>query len=316
MMEYFVQIAGDGKTRGTWAVGDGSAKRLGIANPEKTRNAYVEAQPGESDLDALQRVIPIWFPTSDPFSPDKLYKITRAPGEYYPRMARPNAEHLYDSPGIYPGDNEAASEMAMAHDQIIVLADRLGDICRTIHPNGDNLKAYGHEIRNLLILACTEAEAYWRGILVANHVCKQSARLSTNDYVKLAAPMKLREYGVYFSSYPWMPILHPYATWGTTGSPTKDLPWYDAYNSVKHDREGKFPLATLSCAFDAVAACFVMLFAQYGINQRQSLRAKGLHLMNVVKVPVWAAEDSYLRPFDFSGVIPSPCPIIPVDYPF
>ena len=131
-MEYFVQVAGDGSTRGTWAVGYGSAQRLGVADPEKTRNAYVEAQPGESELDALRRVIPTWFPPSNPFSPDRLYKVTRAPGEYYPRMARPNAEHLNDSPGIYPGDNAAANEMAIAHDQIIVLADRLADICRTI----------------------------------------------------------------------------------------------------------------------------------------------------------------------------------------
>ena len=186
-MEYFVQIAGDGKTRGIWSVGDGSAKRLGIANPESTRNAYIEAQPGETELDALRRVMPTWFPELNPFNPDRLHKLVRAPNEYYPRMARPNAEHIYDSPGIYPGDNVALNEMAMAHDQMIVLAERLGDICRTIHPDGDNLKAYGHEIRNLLILACTEAEAYWRGVLVANHVCAHDARLSTNDYVKLGS---------------------------------------------------------------------------------------------------------------------------------
>ena len=128
--------------------------------------------------------------------------------------------------------------------------------------------------------------------------------------------MKLKEYGVYFSSYPWMPICFPYKTWGTTSSPTKDLPWYDAYNSVKHDRENKFHLATLNFAFEAVAACFVMLFAQYGINQRQSLRAKGLHLMNVVEVPAWSPEDCYVRSFDFGGTPPTLCPAIPVDYPY
>jgi hypothetical protein len=315
-MECYIQVAFDGRSRGIWAVGDGSAKRLGVPNPESARNAYIEPMPGETELAALERVLPMWFRDSMLLGPDQLYKVTLAPGQYYPRIARPSGDNLQDSPGIYPGDREALNEMAIAHDQIMVLASRLEDICRTVHPIGPNFTAYGHEIRNLLILACTEAEAFWRGVLVANHVSSPGGRFSTNDYVKLVPAMKLGEYGVYFSSYPWMDIVKPYATWGSSGAPTRDLPWYDAYNSVKHDREGQFHRATLIHAFQAVAGCLVMLFAQYGLNQRQSLRAKGLHLMNVVEVPRWSPSDSYLLPYRHDGALPVPWPRTKIDYPF
>ena len=188
-MEYFIQVASDGQSRGIWAVGGGNAKRLGVPDAENTHNAYIEPEPGETELAALNRVIPVWFRTQMSLGPDQLYKVTLAPGQYYPRVARPSGDHLQDSPGIYPGDHEALNEMAIAHDQIAVLANRLEDICRTVHPVGPNLVAYGHEIRNLLILACTEVEAFWRGVLVANHVSPPNGHFSTNDYVKLAHPI-------------------------------------------------------------------------------------------------------------------------------
>jgi hypothetical protein len=40
-----------------------------------------------------------------------------------------------------------------------VLARQLDRIFQTIHPTERNMKVYGHDIRNLLFLAATEAEA-------------------------------------------------------------------------------------------------------------------------------------------------------------
>ena len=88
---------------------------------------------------------------------------------------------------------------------------------------------------NVLLLAATEVEAHWKGILKANRAkCD-----STKDYVKLLPAMKLDEYAIGVPFYPWLNPIRPFLGWTTDGS-TKSLSWYDAYNAVKHDREAAF----------------------------------------------------------------------------
>jgi len=113
-----------------------------------------------------------------------------------------------------------------------------------------------------------------------------------------------------------MNIIKPFETWGSTTAPTRDLPWYAAYNSVKHDREGQFHRATLETVFHAVAACFIMLFAQYGFTQRPALQEKGVNLLNLVETPSWPAAECYLAPHNYNGATPAPFPLKAVDYPF
>jgi hypothetical protein len=114
-------------------------------------------------------------------------------------MARPSDQYPLESPGYYPGldsprpsphDPDARNETAIAHDQIAVLTDQLKGICQTIHPVSQNLTVYGHEIRNLLILASTEVEALWRGILTVNHASPSGRDFTTRDYVKLVPALK------------------------------------------------------------------------------------------------------------------------------
>jgi hypothetical protein len=103
-----------------------------------------------------------------------------------------------------------------------------------------NFEAYGHEIRNLLILAATEVEAHWKGVLRAN-----SQRADTTaDYVKLLPAMKLNEYAVKLPFYPWLDAVKPFKGWSNSKT-TQSLAWYDAYNAVKHDRETEFEKGTL-----------------------------------------------------------------------
>ena len=92
---------------------------------------------------------------------------------------------------------------------------------------------------------------HWRGILVANG-CRKSS-FTTNDYVKLANILLLRDYSVSFHRYPDMPPFAPFADWDEA-KPSQSLRWYVAYHSVKHDREGEFERATLAHGFEAVAA--------------------------------------------------------------
>ena len=125
-----------------------------------------------------------------------------------------------------------------------------------------------------MILACTEVEAQWKNVLSENGYQKsektKAGKLvlidkkywNTKDYVKLVTKMKLNEYFIVFEQYPSIFELKPFVDWNS-GKPTESLIWYSAYNSVKHNREGKFEEATLENAINAVAAVIVVFIAQY-----------------------------------------------------
>jgi hypothetical protein len=78
------------------------------------------------------------------------------------------------------------------------------------------------------------------------------------------------------------------------------LPWYDAYNADKQDRESEFERATLQFAFEAVAACAVMIVAQFGevfgFDLRESGRPRTFFWMR--KGPDWKLADNYVEPYE------------------
>jgi hypothetical protein len=173
--------------------------------------------------------------------------------------------------------------------QLVALREQLEKIFRTVQPVKSNFQTYGHDIRNLLILAATEVEAYWKGILTANGVPSGS----TNEYVKLLPAMKLNEYAVQLPHYPWLPV-KPFKGWDAA-RPTKSLPWYDAYNAVKHDREADFARGTLLHAIEAVCACAILTAAQFGgtaLERRREVNA----FFDFVEQPKWDLSEWYLRP--------------------
>jgi hypothetical protein len=174
--------------------------------------------------------------------------------------------------------------------QVEMLFDSLSSLFRVAHPEGDNLKSYGSAIRDLIILACTEVEAQWKGVLKANNLLVKDGRYSTKDYVRLLSAMKLDGYKVELIRYPGLPRLVPFAGWNST-QPTQSLFWYDVYNKVKHDRETNFNDATLGNAIHAVAACVVMLAAQFGYETLEDYRLKSI--FRFVDIPKWAPKDLY-----------------------
>ena len=46
--------------------------------------------------------------------------------------------------------------------------DRLATIFRAVEPDQANEKAFGQDLRNVLMLAATAAEGAWKGVLKAN----------------------------------------------------------------------------------------------------------------------------------------------------
>ena len=185
-------------------------------------------------------------------------------GDYYPRMSR-DVAFLLELGQCLPrvADTPYVRSFIGSLQQVETLCDDLLSLFRIAHPDQDNLSAYGGAIRDLIILACTEVEAQWKGILQANGVTARNDRYTTNDYVRLLPAMKLAAYRMALLRYPGLPEMVPFGDWNIT-QPTKSLSWYNVYNLVKHDREANFKDATLGNAITAVAACVVMLAAQYG----------------------------------------------------
>src|SRR5262249_35907400 len=160
------------------------------------------------------------------------------PGQYYPRMARPN-QYRRERAYYGPDNEDLRREYVLQMGQVVSLIQKLGEIGRFVHPEGPALQAYGHEIRNLLILACTEVETQWRAVMEANGKKPRNR----GDYVGLQPAMRLGDYAIVANRYPWLPPLRPFEGWGS-GTPGA-LAWYDAYNAVKHHREGNFAEGTL-----------------------------------------------------------------------
>lgn len=111
--------------------------------------------------------------------------------------------------------------------------------------------------------------------------------------------MRLDDYGIAFNDFPWLKPIHPFAGWENSGRSTKSLPWYAAYNAVKHDREAQFELATLGNAFAAVSACFIMILAQYGdLAYSFGSNWLGRSFFSLASRPNWSHSDVYIRSFD------------------
>jgi hypothetical protein len=265
-----------------WQVEAGSARRMDVSDSPLGR---VQAKPGK---DAIATLREQYSSTNTSF-----HELELNPGEYYPGMARPVA-------GESRGRNQDRSEhlkhaWASTTGQLHALIQQLEQICRIVHPVEPNLNTFGHEIRNVLILACTEVESQWKAVLTANGARARS----THDYVKLATPMRLSEYEVELPYYPWLPAVRPFANWRSgTETPTKDLRWYDAYNNVKHDRESNFKEASLGSAFEALSGFFVMICAQYGWDFALEGDAASRAFFRLRRDPHWTFSEHYVPPYD------------------
>ena len=289
-----------GTPRSIWRFTDRTATKMGVSNPEGGPGSYFEAEPGEDMMDALCRQTG-WLNSG--VTEGLFYKMILGPAEFYPRMARPLALAAKPQLWLPPLDTERAY-IASVRAQLTLLVRRLETICQTVQPSAKTLQVYGHEIRNLLILAATEAEMHWRGILKANG--STVTKPNTNQFVKLCPALKLDGYEVAFRDFPDLEPVRPFTGWAAS-DPTESLGWYAAYNGVKHNREGEFERGTLEQAFSAMSACLSLLVAQFGPT------ALGSELFGFVdiRLPTWSVPEMYLARSTEADWTPTPYPGLP-----
>ncbi|WP_155810814.1 hypothetical protein [Phyllobacterium sp. UNC302MFCol5.2] len=209
-------------------------------------------------------------------------------GKFFPRMTRPTIG-FEGGHWNYPGYEASQLDIASSMIQLEALYSHLLDICRVVHPQQENVGAFGHEIRNLLILASTEFEAQCKGVLNANEARPNSNRRDFNiiDYQAVAEVMRLEEYGAALTAFPWWGEIRPFDAWKTD----RCLKWYQDYNAVKHDREREFKRATLGAVISAVAACAIILDAQYGDSRNRFVPAMAQAFS--LRRPDWPAAERY-----------------------
>jgi len=195
-----------------------------------------------------------------------LQEPVREPGQYCPRIWRgiynPSDPLALYSP-IHPRETYGAAfvDSTTASGSLL---QQFADFFRHVEPSRANDVTYSHRIRELLLLACTELEASWRGVL--RHNLKDGLhdkRPTTNDYVRLLEPLRLREWSVELADYPDYGTIRPFEEWSAS-APTKTLLWYESYHAVKHDREARFASACFGNLVKAMAALHVELAAQWG----------------------------------------------------
>jgi hypothetical protein len=278
-MDYYIEIVETSSElhQRFWSV-EGNVAHRDLAPSEIGTH---KAEPNEDVLATIQRR----FPAA------QFHKLVLGPGEYFARMARPGRVLPEHSPGYYPDKSAPAmNTRTVSTAQLHALIQEFQQICRVVQPAKANFNTYGIEIRNFLIIACTEVETQWKNILNANGVNGQTR----HDYVKLSSAMKLPEYRVAVPWYPWLEPISPFENWKPTAANVKqDLPWYDAYNATKHDRENAFDKSTLENALQAITACFVMLCAQYGWDFARRKESSGDAFFHLIESPKWGPGDIY-----------------------
>ncbi|MBQ9285665.1 MAG: hypothetical protein IJ209_05215 [Bacteroidaceae bacterium] len=173
--------------------------------------------------------------------------------------------------------------------QIEIIFDDLDTIFKVVSPHKNQYSVYGHAIRNVIMLACTELDSRMQHILINNAVKPNGKYFQMTDYYKLKEVLRLDEYSLSFYRYGDLEVYSPFNEW----EQNNELIWYKAYNKVKHNREDKFTDANLYNAINGVIALCIIAIAQYGYRNDLWNERIG-KVIRVEKEPLWDLEDFYL----------------------
>ena len=194
------------------------------------------------------------------FGATNIVPLDREVGCTYRGVWRPGLR--FDSE-ILEGLKSTSSDLRLAEQSLLLLVQRLDELLHFIEPTATSLDFYSHKSRDLLVISCMEVENSWNSYLRESNVVKLPRGFTTNDYVRLLEPLFLNEYEINMPRYIEVPALIPFKGWSNK-NPTTSLPWYDAYNKTKHDRNSHFDAATLRNCISSVAANLVLFAVRFG----------------------------------------------------
>lgn len=144
----------------------------------------------------------------------------------------------------------------------LLLQKDMQELFDYVEPADKNLSCYSYRIHALFLRACVEVEANCKAILAENGYAR-AGDWNMGDYKKIERTHLLSAYEVKAPSWTGTQALRkPFSAWQSGGS----LPWYQAYNTTKHDRCSKFEQATFEHMLDACCGLLVVLSAQFERN--------------------------------------------------
>lgn len=144
---------------------------------------------------------------------------------------------------------------------LLILKD-LRELFDYVEPADKNLACYSYRIHALLLRTCVEVEANCKAILRENGY-RRPGDWNMNDYKKIEKTHLLSSYEITVPSWTGAKGRRvPFAAW-SNGNP---LPWYQAYNTTKHDRHAEFAEATFEHLIDACCGLLTLLSAQFETN--------------------------------------------------
>lgn len=146
-------------------------------------------------------------------------------------------------------------ELFHAKRDLGILIQKLQEILLFIEPSEDGLKAYSHKIRELLFLACSDLESTLKKY-------KFGKNDSMKDYIEILKFVDLTKYKISLVGYASPYKCCPFENWNKD-KVTQSLPWYEAYNKIKHNREENFHFATLENCINAIAANLIMFAVRF-----------------------------------------------------
>jgi hypothetical protein len=180
---------------------------------------------------------------------------------------------------IKPGPQSGYSGWAYIHDRdyaknaehyvraLILIQNDLQSILEYLEPSDECRTAYSYRIHALLLRTCIEVEANFKAILEENNFTPPSNRsLNMTDYRKVDATHHLSSYEVMLPIWNGAPpIWKPFEPWKSVRGQSGHvgLPWYQAYNASKHDRQDEFKKANFENLVSAVAGLLVLISSQF-----------------------------------------------------
>ena len=153
---------------------------------------------------------------------------------YHPRIYRP----VFSPDPLITYDVDCLQSVQAARN----IFARLREVLRVVEP--DCADAYGHGIREVLLLACMEVESSLRAVLRANDFPDPAPkRFSMHHYRELAHPMRLSDWWVGLSYFPNVAPIAPFGAWDARrgGWEKARLNWYEAHHAVEARARDQLP---------------------------------------------------------------------------
>jgi hypothetical protein len=133
----------------------------------------------------------------------------------------------------------------------------LEEILEFVEPVDANKDTFSHRIYGLLLRVCTDFESLAKDLSIDAGDTTPPDKMNVKNYCKLEATLHLEPIEVEFLSWRPQPLrFWPYHKWSVS---KPSLKWYANYNIVKHNRESKFSLASLSTLIEAESGLFALI---------------------------------------------------------